>query len=193
MGLIRKTSWLTAVLLCGTAGCTQLSPPAQTATPAPASAEDAAAAHPDLWPRAHSPSAISDAATEAKIDRLIAAMTIEQKVGQTIQADISTITPADLLRYPLGSILAGGNSGPNGDERSSAADWDRLVQRFRDASMQPRAQGVAVPIIFGVDAVHGHNNIPNATLFPHNIGLGAAHDPAMLRRIGAVTAAEIAG
>src|SRR3546814_9518739 len=59
--------------------------------------------------------------------------------------------------------------------------------------MKPQANGVAIPIIFGVDAVHGHNNIPGATLFPHNIGLGAAHDPELIQRIGAVTAAEIAG
>src|SRR3546814_2631607 len=59
--------------------------------------------------------------------------------------------------------------------------------------MKPQTKGVAIPIIFGVDAVHGHNNIPGATLFPHNIGLGAARDPELIQRIGAVTAAEIAG
>ncbi len=120
-------------------------------------------------------------------------MTVEQKVGQLVQADISTITPKDLETYPLGSILAGGNSGPNGNERSTAADWAKLVGDFRTVSLRPQANGVAIPIIFGVDAVHGHNNIPGATLFPHNIGLGAARDPELIQRIGAVTAAEIAG
>lgn len=152
-----------------------------------------ATVHPDLWPAAKSPAAISDAGTEARIDALIGKMTIEQKVGQLVQADISTITPKDLETYPLGSILAGGNSGPNGNERSSAADWAKLVGEFRAVSLRPQANGVAIPIIFGVDAVHGHNNIPGATLFPHNIGLGAARDPELIRRIGAVTAAEIAG
>ncbi|QWC58383.1 1,4-beta-D-glucan glucohydrolase [Erythrobacter sp. 3-20A1M] len=152
-----------------------------------------AGANAELWPAAHSPQAITSPETEAKIDRILRAMTVRQKVGQVIQADISTIKPADLADYPLGSILAGGNSGPYENERSSAADWDRLVREFRAASMAPRADGVAVPILFGVDAVHGHNNIPNATLFPHNVGLGAAHDPEMIRRIGAATAAEIAG
>ncbi|WOF44658.1 exo 1,3/1,4-beta-D-glucan glucohydrolase [Sphingopyxis indica] len=152
-----------------------------------------ATVHPELWPAAKSPAAITDAATEKRIDDLLARMTVEQKVGQLIQADISTITPGDLETYPLGSILAGGNSGPNGNERASAADWAALVGEFRAASLQPQANGVAIPIIFGVDAVHGHNNIPGATLFPHNIGLGAMHDPELLQRIGAVTAAEIAG
>jgi len=172
----------TALLLAGTAAAT-----AQTTD------EEAAKVHPELWPAAKSPAAISDAKTEARIDALIKKMTVEQKVGQLVQADISTITPKDLETYPLGSILAGGNSGPNGNERSTAADWAKLVGDFRAVSMRPQANGVAIPIIFGVDAVHGHNNVPGATLFPHNIGLGAARDPELIQRIGAVTAAEIAG
>jgi beta-glucosidase len=143
-----------------------------------------------MWPAAHSPAAITDAATERAIDALIAHMTVEQKVGQMIQGDIGSITPADLARYPLGSILAGGNSGPYGNERADAATWARLVEEFRTAS---RAAGAGVPILFGVDAVHGHSNVPGATIFPHNIGLGAAHDPALIERIGRATALEIAG
>ncbi|MFN3517209.1 MAG: glycoside hydrolase family 3 N-terminal domain-containing protein [Novosphingobium sp.] len=152
-------------------------------------AAGAASANPALWPQAHSPAALTDPATEAKIDAILAAMTLEQKVGQTIQADISAIVPEDLERYPLGSILAGGNSGPNGDERASAAKWDELVDTFRAVS---RRSGAGIPILFGVDAVHGHSNLPGATIFPHNVGLGAAHDPDLIRRIGAVTAAEVA-
>lgn len=148
--------------------------------------------HPEIWPVARSPQAISDAATERRIDALLERMTVEQKVGQLIQADISAITPKDLETYPLGSILAGGNSGPYGNERSTAADWARLVREFREASLRPGVNGVAVPIIFGIDAVHGHNNVPGATIFPHNIGLGAARDPGLIRRIGEITAAEIA-
>ncbi|MGN7931537.1 glycoside hydrolase family 3 N-terminal domain-containing protein [Sphingopyxis sp. 22461] len=173
---------VTALLLAGTATAT-----AQT------TGTEAAKVHPELWPAAKSPAAITDPKTEARIDALMKKMTIEQKVGQLIQGDISTITPKDLETYPLGSILAGGNSGPNGNERSTAADWAKLVGDFRAVSLRPQANGVAIPIIFGVDAVHGHNNIPGATLFPHNIGLGAARDPELIQRIGAVTAAEIAG
>ena len=155
--------------------------PAISAAAAPSST-----AHPMRWPRAHSPAAISDPATEARIDRMIAGMTIEQKVGQTIQADISTITPEDLDRYPLGSILAGGNSGPFGDERATSGRWAELVRQYRAHS---KASGI--PILFGVDAVHGHSNLPGATIFPHNVGLGATHDPALIQRIGAATADEV--
>ncbi|WP_374406168.1 glycoside hydrolase family 3 N-terminal domain-containing protein [Pelagerythrobacter sp.] len=157
-----------------------------------ASSAGMAQADPANWPTASSPDALSDPATEARIDALIARMSLEQKVGQLVQADISAIEPADLAEYPLGSILAGGNSGPYGNERASAADWNRLVREFRAASLANGENGVAIPIIFGVDAVHGHNNIPNATVFPHNIGLGAAHDPDLIRRIGEATAREIA-
>jgi beta-glucosidase len=149
-----------------------------------------ATAHPAQWPTARSPAALTDPATEAQIDAILAKMTLEQKVGQLIQADISAITPADLALYPLGSILAGGNSGPYGDERASAGKWQQLVGEFRAAS---RSSGAGIPILFGVDAVHGHSNLPSATIFPHNIGLGAAHDPELIERIGAATAAEIAG
>lgn len=148
-----------------------------------------AQAHPAAWPAAHSSAAITDLATENRISAIMARMSLEQKVGQMIQADIASIKPADLAHYPLGSILAGGNSGPYGDERADAAKWERLVNEFRDAS---RKSGAGIPILFGVDAVHGHSNLPGATIFPHNIGLGAANDPALIERIGAVTAAEVA-
>ena len=92
-----------------------------------------AVAHPSRWPAAHSPSSITDAATEKRITDLLAKMTLEEKVGQMVQADICSITPEDLPTYPLGSILAGGNSGPDGNERGSAADWHRLVASFRAA------------------------------------------------------------
>ncbi len=117
-------------------------------------------------------------------------MTVDQKVGQIIQADISAITPSDLKKYPLGSLLAGGNSGPYGNERATAEQWKALVDEFRAVSLD---SGAAIPILFGVDAVHGHSNLPGATIFPHNIGLGAARDVKLIQRIGAATAAEIAG
>jgi len=149
-----------------------------------------ATAHPALWPASRSPAALSTRSDEARISAIMARMTLEQKVGQIIQADISAITPEDLEHYPLGSILAGGNSGPNGNERADGATWDKLVSAFHAASRQ---SGAHIPVLFGVDAVHGHSNLPGATIFPHNIGLGAAHDPALIQRIGAATAAEIAG
>lgn len=173
------------------AGCTPV--PASIESVPLAAENNSPVAYAANWPVAHSPAAITDSATEEAIDGLIARMTLAQKVGQVIQPDISSIEPADLRKYPVGSILAGGNSGPGGNDRASAAEWDALVREFRKVSMEPRADGVAIPILFGVDAVHGHNNIPGATVFPHNVGLGAAHDPELIGRIGAVTAAEIAG
>lgn len=157
---------------------------------APVTAQESAVANPANWPVAHSPSTITDARTERAITRLLRKLTVEQKVGQVIQGDISSIKPEDLARYPLGSILAGGNSGPYGDERADAAKWLKLVNEFRAAS---RKAGAGVPILFGVDAVHGHSNLPGATIFPHNVGLGAAHDADLIKRIGVATAAEVAG
>ncbi len=147
-------------------------------------------ADPQAWPATASPAALSDPATEARITALMQRMTLRQKIGQMIQADLNAITPAELKRYPLGSILAGGNGGPYGDERADAAKWARLVGEFRAAS---RSSGAGIPILFGVDAVHGHSNLPGATIFPHNIGLGATRDPDLIQRIGAVTAAELSG
>ncbi|WP_088308604.1 glycoside hydrolase family 3 protein [Novosphingobium sp. B 225] len=165
-------------------------PVAGFARQVPVSIPQEARANPANWPDARSPAALSSARDETRIDAILAGMTIEQKVGQMIQADIASITPEDLARYPLGSILAGGNSGPYGDERADAAKWARLVGEFRQASIR---SGARIPIIFGVDAVHGHSNLPGATIFPHNIGLGAARDPDLIRRIGMATAMEVAG
>ncbi|WP_313447313.1 glycoside hydrolase family 3 protein, partial [Brevundimonas sp.] len=151
---------------------------------------DATRAQPALWPRAASPAAMTDATTEAFVTDLMSRMTLEEKVGQTIQADIGSIKPEDLLTYPLGSILAGGNSSPGGDERASAQKWVELARAFRAAAAQ--RPGAKVPLIYGIDAVHGHNNIVGATIFPHNIGLGAARDPDLIRRIGEATALEVA-
>ncbi|WP_309610412.1 glycoside hydrolase family 3 N-terminal domain-containing protein, partial [Sphingomonas sp.] len=86
----------------------------------------------------------------------------------------------------LGSILAGGNSGPFGDERATSSRWAEMVRQYR---AHPGASGI--PILFGVDAVHGHSNLPGATIFPHNIGLGAARNPALIQAIGAATADEV--
>lgn len=181
--------WLSGLALWALTGCAVAPAPV---APLPVVATEARA-DPSRWPAASSPSEISDATTERRIDALLARMTLAQKVGQLIQADIGSITPEDLERYPLGSVLAGGNSGPYGNERASAEAWAKLVGEFREVSQRPAANGVAIPVMFGVDAVHGHNNIPGATIFPHNIGLGAARDPDLVRRIGEATAAEVSG
>ena len=151
-----------------------------------------AVANPQLWPKAASPKAITNAKTEAFITELMSKMSLEEKVGQTIQGDGGSITPDDLRKYPLGSVLVGGNSAPDGNDRATPQRWVEWTRDFRAAALEKRADRQSIPIIFGVDAVHGHNNVVGATLFPHNIGLGAARDPDLIRRIGEVTALEMA-
>jgi beta-glucosidase len=160
-------------------------------TPVAAQTTDSVA-HPANWPKAASPAAITDAKTEAFISGLMAKMSLEEKVGQTIQGDIASMTPADLEKYPLGSILAGGNSAPGGNDRAPPKAWIDLVDAYRKAALAARPGHTPIPILFGIDAVHGHNNIVGATIFPHNIGLGAMRDPALIRRIGAATGEEVA-
>jgi len=145
------------------------------------------AVHPGDWPRP-APALPADARLEARIDALLSRMTPAEKVGQLIQADIGSITPDDLRHYPLGSVLNGADVAPGNDKRASPGEWLRLADRFYAAST---AAPHALPVLWGTDAVHGHNNIPGATIFPHNIGLGAARDPALLRRVGAITALEV--
>ncbi|MGQ3045735.1 MAG: glycoside hydrolase family 3 protein [Niveispirillum sp.] len=164
---------------------------ANVAFSADGTASPAQTLHPEKWPAAKAQRLI-DPAIEKKIDALMAQMSLEEKVGQTIQGDISTIKPADLRKYPLGSILAGGNSGPGGDDRAPAQAWLDLADEFYRVSMEKKPGRVQIPVIFGVDAVHGHGNIGAATIFPHNIALGATRDRDLLRRTGEVTAREMA-
>ena len=154
------------------------------------STPDAATANPALWPAPVWPLA-RDASHERRIDALLGAMTREEKVGQILQGDISTVTPKDVRRYHLGSVLNGGNSGPGGDDKAPMAEWLALADAFHAASVDTSDDGVAIPILWGTDAVHGHSNIVGATIFPHNIGLGAMRDPDLIERIGEVTAREI--
>src|SRR5690606_16071536 len=95
----------------------------------PSSGEQAAgpAVHPDQWPTLR-PAIAADPALEARIDALLGRLTVEEKVGQIVQADISTITPDDLRRYPLGAILSGGSSGPGGNDYAPAEDWLALAE-----------------------------------------------------------------
>lgn len=120
-------------------------------------------------------------------------MSLERKVAQLIQPQINSVTPAEMRQYRYGSYLNGGNGGPYGDEFAPAKDWLRLADEMWDASTAPLpGDEPAIPAIWGTDAVHGHTNVVGATIFPHNIGLGAARDADLMRRIGAATAAEIA-
>ena len=147
-----------------------------------------ASAPADPWPRRDTPA--PDAALEAKVRTIVASMTLEQKIGQMTQPDIRSVTPDDVRRYYIGSILNGGGAWPGMNMHASASDWLKLSDDFYRASMSTDMK-VKVPVIWGTDAVHGHNNVYGATLFPQNIGLGAAHDPALVTRIGRATAAQV--
>jgi beta-glucosidase len=146
--------------------------------------------HPKLWPESKSPIGL-DAKIETRIDGLLKQMTVEEKVGQVIQPEWKSISPAEVAQYHIGSIENGGGAVPGGNKHSSVQDWVNLIEPYYDASVDPARSRVIIPLIWVSDAVHGHNNVFGATLFPHNIGLGAAHDPDLIRRIGEVTAAEV--
>ncbi|WP_445391137.1 glycoside hydrolase family 3 protein [Stenotrophomonas maltophilia group sp. vghtpe118] len=176
--IVIRSGALVAALMLGLLGCRGQD-----------RAAAAAATDKDPWPEVIWPLA-ADPALEKRITDLMAGMTVEEKVGQLVQGDIASVTPDDVRRYRLGSILAGGNSDPGGRYDASPAEWLALADAFYDASMDTSKGGKPIPLLFGIDAVHGQSNIIGATLFPHNIGLGATRNPELLRQIGGITALE---
>lgn len=135
---------------------------------------------------------VADQAETDDIQALVSRMSLERKVAQLIQPQINSFTAEDMERYRFGSYLNGGNGGPYGDEFAHASEWLRLADEMFEASIQPLpGDEPAIPVMWGTDAVHGHSNIVGATLFPHNIALGATHDADLVRRIGHATAIEI--
>lgn len=178
----------TALAACTTTGANTV--PTGQAGGNETSVATAGVANPEIWPAYNYPVPLQ-ADDEARITRLLAAMTLEEKVGQLVQADLCCVTPEDVKTYNLGSILVGGNSGPNGNDLSPAPDWLKAADDFYLASVDDSDGGVSIPVVWGTDAVHGHANIIGATVFPHNIGLGAMRDPELIERIGQVTAKEI--
>jgi beta-glucosidase len=156
----------------------------------PAWSQDATV-HADLWPQRHPMP--GDAKTEALVSALLAHMSLEEKVGQMIQADIASITPSDLRTYKLGAVLAGGGAAPGGKVRTTPQAWLDLADALYRAQLEGGSTArQAIPIVFGVDAVHGNAKIVGATIFPHNVGLGATHDAELIERIGEATAQEVA-
>ncbi|MBB4657543.1 glycoside hydrolase family 3 protein [Parvularcula dongshanensis] len=146
--------------------------------------------HPEIWPVASSV-VPPDPAAERRIDDLLARMSIEEKVGQVIQPEMKSVTPDDVRTYHIGSVENGGGSVPDGNKHASPADWLEKIDAYWRASVDREDGHVRIPMMWATDAVHGHNNVYGATLFPHNIGLGAARDPDLIRRIGEATAREV--
>ena len=121
-----------------------------------------------------------------RVADLLERMTIEEKLGQMMQIDRRYLRDeAHLATFHLGSLLSGGGSAP---EPNDAKTWADMVDRYQRVALSTR---LGIPLLYGTDAVHGHNNLYGATIFPHNIGLGAANDPELVRQIGEATAVEI--
>jgi len=122
-----------------------------------------------------------------RVDDLLARMTLDEKLGQMTQAERGSVSTGDITTYRLGSILSGGGSSPS---PNNATSWANMYDTFQQAAL---ATPLGIPIIYGVDAVHGHNNVYGATIFPHNIGLGATRDQALVQQIGQAVATEVTG
>jgi beta-glucosidase len=126
---------------------------------------------------------------DKQVEALLAQMTQDEKIGQMTQADSGALKDKfDVQKYFLGSVLSGGSSDP--DAGNSIQNWLDFVTSFQTQALQTRLK---IPIIYGIDAVHGHNNVDGAVIFPHHIGMGATHDPKLVERAERVTAEEVAG
>ncbi|NDV92681.1 glycoside hydrolase family 3 protein [Alteromonas sp. 345S023] len=171
-------SFISAVILGGCTTATE-----DTATEAVSKASD-------IWPEL----AIEvqpDPAVEQKVTALMADMTLEQKVAQMIQPEIRNISVEDMRKYGFGSYLNGGGAFPDNNKHATPDDWVALAEKLYQASVDDSLDGSSIPTMWGTDAVHGHNNVIGATLFPHNIGLGAANNPELMEKIAHITAKEV--
>lgn len=133
-------------------------------------------------------SILQDANIRNRVDNLLAKMNLDQKIGQMTLAERQSVTPEDVRRYHLGAVFSGSGSCPG---NNLPADWVAMNDGYWAASMAEDAAHLAIPILYGVDAIHGNNNVRGATLFPHNIGLGAARDKDLIKRLASVTAREV--
>jgi len=187
--------WLMCAVLATVDGAVALAADVAAAKDAPSSVTASSShrmpqpTHYADWPAIES-RLPADPALEARVREIVASMSLAQKIGQMTQAEIKSITPAEVTTYHIGSVLNGGGSWPGGNKHAGIADWLALSDRYYDASMATDAK-IKVPVIWGIDAVHGNNNVFGATVFPHNIGLGAAHDPDLIEAIGAATARAV--
>ena len=125
-------------------------------------------------------------ANNAAVKALLERMTLDEKIGQMTQAEQhQLVEEKDVEAYFLGSLLSGGDSDP---KTNSLLDWTDMVDRYQSRALATRLR---IPLLYGVDAVHGHNNVEGAVLFPHNIGLGATRDPKLVEEVSRITAEEV--
>jgi beta-glucosidase len=132
---------------------------------------------------------LNAASPDAQAEQMLAQMTLDEKIGQMTQADMLALKDrGDVQKYFLGSVLSGGSSDPK--DGNSPAAWLNAVEAFRTEALKTRLK---IPLLYGIDAVHGNNNIDGAVIFPHNIGLGAMNNPKLVERAAEVTAEEVLG
>lgn len=170
------------VLLTAVA-CQQPSTPPPTSPPATAVTETTETTPPTAVPI---PAYLNpELPTAERVEDLLGRMTLEEKIGQMTLVEKNSIQPTAVTTYHIGGILSGGGGYPH--DGNTPEKWAAMVDSYQEAAL---ATPLGIPIIYGVDAVHGHNNLKNATIFPHNIGLGATRNPELLRQIGHITAVE---
>ena len=124
-------------------------------------------------------------AYDAEAKALLGTMTLDEKIGQMVQAEQDQVKEGDVAAYFLGSLLSGGNSDP---KTNSLQDWTDLYDRVQSQTQKTRLK---IPLLYGIDAVHGHNNVIGAVIFPHHIGLGATRDAALVEEVERITAQEV--
>ncbi len=163
------------------AGAVAVTPPAvESATAAPPCGTPKGGPCPTPTPPAQGPHCFS-------VHDCLSQMTLDEKIGQMTQAShLALSADSDIADFALGSLLAGGGGAPS--TGNTPQDWADMIDQYQSVALSSR---LGIPIIFGVDAVHGHNNVYGATIFPHNIGLGATRNPALVRQVGEVTAEEV--
>jgi beta-glucosidase len=128
-------------------------------------------------------------ARDAEAKQIVAQMTLDEKIGQMMQPEHSALRdPSDIEKYFLGSLLSGGGAGPKDKSKYTLAGWTEMVEGYQRHAMNTRLH---IPLLYGIDAVHGNNNIPGATVFPHNIGMGCTRDAALVEQMQRITAEEV--
>src|SRR5689334_10549370 len=126
------------------------------------------------------------AGNDAKVRDLLSSMTLEEKVGQMVQANSASLKdPSEVENYFLGSVLSGGSSDPK--TGNGLVDWTDHYDSLQSRTQKTRLR---IPLLYGIDAVHGHSNVLGATIFPHNIGLGCSRNPALVEKAARITAVE---
>lgn len=172
----------TAALLLILAGC-QAGTPAAVPTPTPAvTAAPTATATANIHKYPFQDASLP---VEERVKDLLGRMTLQEKAGQMVQVDIGNVSPAMVTKNALGAVFNGGDSGPSD---KTPEEWRDFVRRYQDAALACR---LPIPLLYGLDAVHGHNGVVNAVIFPQNIGLGAANSPGLMEKMGEAVASEM--